>query len=52
MASVPGLADGKVSRFLVPDDEMNDAVGRGDEEAVEIFAQLLHFVAARNAVHF
>jgi len=38
--------------FLRPDHEMNDAVGRGDEEAVKIFAQVLDFVAPRDAVNF
>src|SRR5882757_10733483 len=40
------------SHFLGPDHEMNDTVRCGDEEAVEIFAQLLDFVAARDAVNF
>ena len=40
------------SHFLWSDDEMDDTVRGGDEEAVEIFAQLLDFVAARDAVNF
>ncbi len=39
-------------RFLVPDDEMNDSVGRGDKKAIEVLAQLFHFIAARDAVNF
>jgi hypothetical protein len=31
---------------------MDHTVRRGDEEAVEIFAQLLDFVAARDAMNF
>ena len=38
--------------FLRPDHEVDHAIRRGDEEAVEIFAQLLDFVAARDAVNF
>jgi len=38
--------------FLWPDDEMDHAIRRGDEEAIEIFAQLLDFVATRDAVNF
>jgi hypothetical protein len=41
-----------LSNFLGPDHEMNDTVRCGDEEAVKIFAQLLDFVAARDAVNF
>jgi hypothetical protein len=52
MASVPGLADRKASCFLVTNDEMDNAIWRGDEKAIEILAQLLHFIAARDAVHF
>jgi hypothetical protein len=40
------------SHFLRPHDEMDYTIRRGDEEAVEIFAQLLDFVAARDAVNF
>src|SRR6476660_9150063 len=40
------------SNFLRSHNQMNDAIRRGDEEAVEIFAQLLDFVAARDAVNF
>ena len=40
------------SHFLRPDHEMDHAIRRGDEEAVEIFAQLLDFVATRDAVNF
>ena len=38
--------------FLRSHNEMDNTVRRGDEEAVEIFAQLLDFVAARDAVNF
>ena len=31
---------------------MDHAIRRGDEKAIEIFAQLLHFVAPRNPVDF
>ena len=41
-----------LSHFLRSDNQMNQAIWRGDEEAVEIFAQLLDFVAARDAVDF
>ena len=37
--------------FLRADNQMNYAIRRGDEEAIEIFAQLLDFVAARDAVN-
>ena len=30
---------------------MNDAGGIGDEEAVEILAQIFHFIATRDAVN-
>lgn len=40
------------SRFLVPDDEMNDSVGRGDKKAIEVLAQLFHFITALDAVNF
>ncbi len=40
------------SHFLRSDHEMNYTIRRGDEEAIEIFAQLLDFVAARDAVNF
>ena len=40
------------SHFLRSDDEMDNTVRRGDEEAVEIFAQLLDFVSALDAVNF
>ena len=42
----------RASRFLVADDEMNDAGRIGNPEAVEIFAQLFDFVAPRDAVDF
>ena len=38
--------------FLRTDDEMDHTIRRGDEEAVEIFAQLFDFVATRDAVNF
>ena len=38
--------------FLRSDDEMYHTIRRRDEEAVEIFTQLLDFVAARDAVNF
>jgi hypothetical protein len=38
--------------FLRSDYEMDYPIRRGDEEAVEIFAQLLDFVATRDAVNF
>ena len=31
---------------------MDHAVWRGDEEAIEVFPQLLDFIAPRDAVHF
>ena len=31
---------------------MNHAVRRGNEKAVEVFAQLLDFIAPRHAMHF
>ena len=37
--------------FLVSDDEMNHAVRRGNEEAVEIFAQLFDLIAPCDSVH-
>jgi hypothetical protein len=40
------------SRFFGTDDEMDHAVGRGDEEAIEVFPQLFDFIAPRYAVHF
>jgi hypothetical protein len=40
------------SHFLRPDHEMDHSIRRGHEEAVEIFAQLLDFVAALDAVNF
>jgi hypothetical protein len=42
----------KALRFFVTDDQMNDAVGRGHEEPVEIFSQLFDVIASRYAVHF
>jgi len=41
-----------LSQFLRSHDEMDHAVRRGDEEAIEVFAQLLDFVAAWDAVNF
>jgi hypothetical protein len=35
--------------ILVADDEMDHPVWRGDEEAVEVFAQLLDFIPSRDA---
>src|SRR6476646_7234522 len=40
------------SRFFRTDHEMDRAAGRGDEEAVEIFAQLFDLITPRYAVHF
>ena len=39
-------------RFLVADDEMNDAVWRGHEEPIEIFSQLFDFIPPRDTVYF
>jgi len=39
-------------RFLLADDQMNDAGWIGNEKAVKIFPQLLDFIAAGDAVHF
>jgi hypothetical protein len=38
--------------FLRPHNQMDHAIRRGDEEAVKIFAQLLDFIATRDAVNF
>ena len=40
------------SHFLRSHNEMDHAIWRGDEEAVKIFAQLLDFVASRDAMNF
>ncbi len=40
------------SRFFRTDHEMDRAAGRGDEEAVEVFAQLFDLITPRYAVHF
>src|SRR6266481_1492088 len=51
----PGWDDGAYelpSCFLGSDDEMDQAIRRGDEEAIEIFAQLLDLIAPLNTVHF
>jgi hypothetical protein len=42
----------KALRFLVTDDQMNDAVGRRHEEPVKIFPQLFDVIASRYAVYF
>jgi hypothetical protein len=39
-------------RFLLADDQVNDAGWIGNEKAVKIFPQLLDFIAAGDAVHF
>jgi hypothetical protein len=39
-------------RFFRTDDEMDHAVGCGNEEAIEVIAQLLDLVAPCNAMHF
>src|SRR5262249_15712311 len=43
-------SDSRILNFLRSHNEMDHAVGRGDEEPVEIVAQLLDFVPARDAV--
>jgi len=40
------------SHVFRPDHEMNHAVRSRDEEAVEILAELLDFIASYHAVHF
>src|SRR6266481_4151265 len=46
------ISDNLPSCFLGSDDEMDHAIRRGDEEAVEILAQLLDLIAPLNTVHF
>jgi len=40
------------SLFFLTNNKMNNAGGRGDEEAIEIFSQLFDLVASRHAVYF
>ena len=40
----------RMALLFVTNDEMDDAIGRGDEEAVKIFPQLFDFIAARDSV--
>jgi hypothetical protein len=40
------------SHFLWADHKVNHAVRRGDKEAIEIFPQLLDFIATLDAMNF
>jgi hypothetical protein len=46
------LPENAALRFLLADDQMDDAGWIGNEKAVEVFSQLLDLVAPGDAVHF
>jgi hypothetical protein len=46
------LPENAALRFLLTDNQVNDATWIGNEKAVEIFSQLLDFIAPGDAVHF